>query len=119
MKVKGYVEGNIVQSLRNFLVLVASVTLLPSCATMLRGVNDELIIETDPPGATVVTDRSLGKNKDGSIRYARCEATPCTIKMPRRSEFLMTIEKDGYEPVEIGVTGSMKKEALRSNLPLV
>jgi hypothetical protein len=101
----------------NYIFVIAmGTTLLPSCATMLRGVNDELIIDTDPPGAVVTTDRKLKTNHDGTIVYARCEATPCTIKMPRRSEFLMTIEKEGYETVEIGVDSSMKKEALRSNL---
>lgn len=98
------------------LIIAFGTTLLPSCATMLRGVNDELIVDTDPPGAVVTTDRKLKTNRDGTMLYAGCEATPCTIKMPRRSEFLMLIEKEGYEPVEIGVTSSMKKEALRSNL---
>lgn len=97
-------------------IIVIGTSLLPSCATMVRGVNDELIVDTDPPGAVVTTDRKLKTHRDGTIVYAGCDATPCTIKMPRRSEFLMMIEKEGYEPVEIGVTSSMKKEALRSNL---
>jgi hypothetical protein len=37
------------------------------------------------------------------------------MKIPRRSEFLMTVAADGYQPVEIGVSGSTKKEALRAN----
>ncbi len=98
------------------LVGLSATTVLPSCATAIRGTNDKLIVETIPDGARVTTDRKMGKNDDGSIRYAGCEATPCTIKMPRRSEFLMTVEKDGYEPYEIGVTNGLKKEAMRSNL---
>lgn len=101
---------------KHILIIAMGTTLLPSCATLLRGVNDELIVDTDPPGAVVTTDRKLKTNRDGTIVYAGCDATPCTIKMPRRSEFLMVIEKEGYEPIEIGVDSSLKKEALRSNL---
>ena len=104
------------KTLSLLLVGLCATTVLPSCATAIRGTNDKLIIETIPDGARVTTDRKMGKNEDGTIRYAGCEATPCTIRMPRRSEFLMTVEKEGYAPYEIGVTNGLKKEALRSNL---
>ena len=91
-------------------------SLLPACATVARGTKDVLVVDTVPPGARVTTTRRIGKASDGTPRYAGCDATPCEIRIPRRSAFLMTITHDGYEPVELGVTGELTREALRSNL---
>ena len=56
------------------------------CATITRGTKDAFVVETDPAGAQVSTSNGHS-----------CESTPCTIKMPRRSEFAATITKEGYE----------------------
>lgn len=42
--------------------------------------------ETEPSGASVKTSNQFA-----------CDATPCTFKMPRKSEFGVTISKDGYK----------------------
>jgi uncharacterized protein YcfJ len=74
-------------SLKLLALSVAGVTLsLASCATITRGTNDVLVIETDPVGAYVKTSNGF-----------TCDSTPCTLKMPRKSEFDVTITKVGYK----------------------
>lgn len=36
--------------------------------------------------------------------YHSCEATPCEINVPRRSDFTLTVELDGYHPASIEIT---------------
>lgn len=67
--------------------------LIAGCATVTRGKNDVLEIITLPPGATVRTTNGYS-----------CASTPCAIKMPRKSEFAVTLAKDRCEPTEINVT---------------
>ncbi|WKL57903.1 translation initiation factor 2 [Asticcacaulis sp. ZE23SCel15] len=72
------------------LVLVAAagaaLAALSGCATITRGTNDVFVVETDPIGAAVKTTHGFA-----------CDATPCSFKMPRKSEFDVTITKAGYK----------------------
>ena len=72
---------------------IGSVMLLANCATVTRGTNDVLQVNTSPSGAQVQTSNG----------YA-CGSTPCAIKMPRRSEFVVTIAKPGCETARVNVT---------------
>lgn len=96
---------------------------LSGCATVTRGSNTKMIIDTEPPGAMVLTDKELSssktarkKNPDLEPQYYGCPATPCEIKMSRRSEFIMTISLDGYEDVEVGVDSGVHKESLTADV---
>lgn len=106
----------VIRHVNTALSAILCAILLSACATVSRGTNDVLVVDTVPAGAKVTTDRVVGKNLDGSPLYAGCLATPCEIRIPRRSEFLMTIKAEGHEPVEVGVSGTFKREALRANL---
>ena len=64
-----------------------------ACATVTRGTNTAFEVQTSPAGATVSTSNGH-----------QCPSTPCSIKMPRRSEFVATIQKPGYNPVQANVT---------------
>lgn len=59
---------------------------LSGCATVTRGTKDAFVVNTDPAGARVTTSNGYS-----------CDPTPCTIKMPRRSDFTVTISREGYE----------------------
>lgn len=63
-----------------------------SCATTLRGTTDVLVVESDPPGARVTVSNGL----TGS--------TPGTFTLRRKGNYVVTIAKDGYEPVTVNVT---------------
>jgi len=67
-------------------VLLALGLSATGCATITRGTNDVFVVETDPIGASVVTTNGF-----------KCSATPCTFKMPRKSDFDVTISKPGYK----------------------
>ena len=64
-----------------------------ACATVTRGTNEAWTVKSFPPGAAVKTSNG---------RF--CDMTPCTIKMPRKAEFEVTISKDGYKPYQGHVT---------------
>lgn len=59
---------------------------LGGCATVTRGANDTWTVNTEPAGAAVRTTNQFF-----------CDATPCTIMMPRTAEFDVTLTKAGYK----------------------
>ena len=60
---------------------------LGGCATVTRGTTTDFSVSSTPPGAAVKT--SMGFS---------CDATPCSMKMPRKNEFDVTSPKAGYRP---------------------
>ena len=81
--------------------LVASASgclLLCACASVTRGSTDAWEVSSDPIGAKVETT-------NGHF----CEATPCAIRMSRKSEFVATVTKPGYRPATITVTHKTAK----------
>ena len=69
---------------------------LGACATVTRGTNQAWTVQTDPSGAAVKTSNG----------YA-CDQTPCTFKMPRKSQFDVTISKAGYKTYQGHVTNKV------------
>lgn len=78
--------------LHTVVALGAALT-LGACATVTRGTNTAWEVNSDPQGAEVRTSNGH-----------HCSATPCSIRMPRRSEFTATLTKDGYSPATVTVT---------------
>lgn len=66
-------------------ILIAAGLVLSGCATVTRGTSDTWTVNTTPAGAAVKTSNQFA-----------CDSTPCTFKMPRKSEFDVTITKAGY-----------------------
>ena len=66
---------------------------LAACATVTRGSKDAWVVNSEPSGAKVETTNGH-----------QCAATPCAIKMRRKSEFTATITKAGYKPATVAVT---------------
>ena len=67
-------------------ILLAFGLSVTGCATITRGTKDVFVVETDPIGASVTTTNGFN-----------CKATPCSIKMSRKSDFDVTISKPGYK----------------------
>lgn len=78
--------------LRLVAISAASV-LLAGCATITRGTNDVLVVNSTPSGAQV-------KMSDGQT----CTGTPCTFKVPRKSELNVLVTKEGCKPQQVRVT---------------
>jgi hypothetical protein len=68
------------------IAITVPVLALASCATITRGTKTDFTVQTVPGGASVTTTNGFS-----------CAATPCTFKMPRKSEFSVTITKPGYK----------------------
>jgi hypothetical protein len=83
---------------RLFLTTVAASAALTlgGCATLTRTPNTAWQVNTFPMGAMVETS-------NGHF----CEATPCTIGMPRRSNFTATISRPGYKTQTVAVTNHL------------
>ena len=74
---------------------VAAVVILSGCASITRGTSESFVIETVPAGANVTLSTGL-----------TC-TSPCSLKVKRRGEFVVTIKKDGYETITANVTSSI------------
>ncbi|MEO0818303.1 MAG: hypothetical protein AAFX86_13490 [Pseudomonadota bacterium] len=96
---------------------------LSACATAMRGPNVDFHVVTDPPGATVMTDLETPDTRrerrrraelvrlgirdelgDFDIIHFACDTTPCDFELPRRSNFTVHVEREGYHPATIEVT---------------
>ena len=62
------------------------------CASIVRGTDEPVAFQSDPPGASVATSTGLG-----------CPATPCVIAVPRKDAFVATFAKPGYAPGAVAV----------------
>ena len=67
-----------------------------ACATVTRGTKEVMVIESTPSGALV----SLSNDK---MSGAMTCTTPCTVEMPRKRGFEVTVEKEGYETIQTKV----------------
>lgn len=67
--------------------------LCPGCATITRGTTDVLVVDTVPQGAEV-------KLSDGQS----CDSTPCSFKLPRKSEIDLAINKARRQPHQTQLT---------------
>jgi len=109
---------------RHYLVsLCLSGFIISSCATVNRGTVDYFRIDTVPQGAKVTTTietaqskAARAKNKSIPAVYKGCEATPCSIPLPRRSQFILTLEQDGYEDAQMYITYSTSTASFTANL---
>ena len=69
---------------------------LGACATIVRGTNQEYVINTNPEGANI--ELSTGQT---------CQ-TPCTLRLPRKHHFTVTASADGYETAQAEVRSVMR-----------
>ena len=78
--------------MQKLIITAIAATALAGCATVTRGPNDVLQVQTEPTGAAVTTTNGFA-----------C-VSPCALKMPRKSEFDVDISKSGYRPARVHVT---------------
>lgn len=81
------------------LLVAAAAGALAGCASITRGTTNDVTVTTEPAGAVVTT----------SLNHS-CPASPCTFKVGRKDEFVVTASKPGYEnatmPVKTRIAGS-------------
>jgi hypothetical protein len=74
------------------LLLLVCISSVYGCATVTRGTSDVLVIESEPPGAEVEIQPANHHCK-----------TPCSVKLKRKLEQVVTIRRENFEPVEVRV----------------
>ena len=76
--------------------VAAACVLLSACATITRGTNQNFVVESSPSQADV------------KLSTGQTCVTPCTLRMKRKSEFVVTVSKDGYQTQEAHIHGVVK-----------
>jgi hypothetical protein len=76
--------------------LAAACVLLSACATITRGTNQNFVVQSEPSEANV------------KLSTGQTCVTPCTLRMKRKSEFVVTVSKEGYQTQETSVHGIVK-----------
>ena len=106
-----------------YILLGLTAITLSSCATVNNSGEDYFRIDSVPQGATAVTSietkKSLSdrrKNSDLEPVYVSCSPTPCAIKLPRRSKFIVKLEHPGYEDAELFIAHSSKSGSFTANM---
>jgi len=69
---------------------------LSGCATVTRGVTEEVRVEVDPPNALIST--SIGHT---------CKGIPCRLEVSRKTEFSVTASAPGYLDETVFVSTAM------------
>lgn len=76
-------------------VVALALVALAGCATITRGTTEAFVIETQPAGAEAKLSNGL---------YC---TTPCSLKVKRKGDFVVTLTKSGYETVAATITSSV------------
>ena len=74
---------------------IIGILFLTGCASITRGTSEVFVIQTTPVGASVALSNGLS-----------C-TSPCSLKVKRRGDFVVTISKDGYETVTSSISSSI------------
>ena len=69
---------------------------LGGCATVTRGTTTQFTVNSTPPGAAVKTSTGFS-----------CAATPCSMKMPRKTAFDVTLTKAGFATQTVHITSAV------------
>ena len=73
-------------------ILVMNVFLLQNCATISRGSSQKIPVTSNPIGARIIVNGEEVGN------------TPLNLKLKRKENHVIRIEKQGYHPLEIRTT---------------
>lgn len=74
---------------------------LASCATVTKGTHEEVRINSEPEGASAVSDI---RGADG--KKIACAATPCVLNLPRKTRPRITVSKDGHQSIIFALASS-------------
>ncbi|MBL1430156.1 MAG: hypothetical protein COA60_001305 [Robiginitomaculum sp.] len=88
---------------------------LSACATVTRGSNTQFVVQTIPAGATVTTDLQRSRANARQVEYFACTPTPCSITLPRRSDFNVMITLPSHQPFTYAITKEYNKQAITKN----
>lgn len=73
--------------------LAATCLALSACASITRGTQETVKVYVSPADALIASNIGLS-----------CNTSPCSLKVSRKTEFALTVSKEGYEKQTILVT---------------
>ena len=76
------------------LAMTVAALSLGACATITKGTEDTVKLDSEPTGATVTVSDMANK-----LRPVEC-VTPCTLELNRKWPYNVVFSKDGFESVE-------------------
>lgn len=79
-----------------FVLAVALAGLSAGCGAMFGGSRQTVHVDASPPSSVTVVQTGMTQN------------TPTTISLPRKDNYVLTFEKDGYEPKKVEVQRKMR-----------
>ncbi len=91
-------------------LIVFGLVVLTSCATAKRGATETFEVRSSPTGASVTSTSGW-----------EC-TTPCSVKVARRGDFVVTVRKDGYVTQTFTVKSvpvATKQKGLKDRVVLV
>jgi len=89
------------------MILLYGFSLLSTaCATATRGTHEMVKINSEPAGATAISNIPAGKSKKQINGYLGCSPTPCGINFSRKSAPVVEISKTGYTPIKFKIISS-------------
>jgi predicted small secreted protein len=80
----------------NIAVVLAACGLLPACATVVRGTNQDVSIASEPPEALARLSNGLS-----------C-TTPCRLELDRQQDVTVTFTKPGYQPADAKIISRVR-----------
>lgn len=84
--------------------------LTTACATATRGTHEMVRVISVPEGAVAISNlkapRTQTFNDGTSSDYYGCAPTPCGINLPRKSDPVIHVAKDGYESIKFKVVST-------------
>ncbi len=90
--------------IRIVLVVLIAVVIF-GCATIVKGTKQDISIQSDPPHANFTV-----KTKSGVEVFRG--VTPATVKLPKKNEYVVTIELAGYKETSVYISQSFELWAL-------
>lgn len=99
------------------IVLISAAFSLPACATITKGTHEDVVINSEPPGASVaaiqeIDPKAMTVRKTGTFT---CPETPCKLILPRVHGARVTVDKPGYDAITFMLTSNRATSA--SSIP--
>jgi hypothetical protein len=84
---------------REPVVLVAALSLLGGCATVVHGPYQDVRIDSNPPGATATISAQISERGPAFVdtEKTRTVTTPATVRLLRDNTYRVEMEKTGYK----------------------